>query len=71
MSLADTLTLDTLLYGVWEGNNSAAPSSADFALRARLIEFDTEDALASDARGWVVSEIIGATDGSKPQATIS
>jgi len=71
VSLADTLTLDTLLYGVWEGNNSAAPSSADFALRARLIEFDTEDALASDARGWVVSEIIGATDGSKPQATIS
>ena len=73
VSLADTLTLDTMLYGVWSGNNSAAPSTANFALRARLIQFDTEDALASDARGWIVSEIIGATGDSAgtPQATIS
>ena len=71
VALADTLTLDTLLYGVWEGNNSAAPASANFALRARLIQFDTEDALAVDARGWVASEIIGATDGADPQAIIS
>ena len=70
VSMADTFTLDTLLYGVWEGNNSAAPSSANFALRARLIQFDTENALASDARGWIASEIIGPADGGKPQAII-
>ena len=70
VSLADTFTLDTLLYGVWEGNNSAAPSSANFALRARLIQFDTENALAADARGWIVSEIIGVADAPTPQAVI-
>ena len=70
VSLADTITMDTLLYGVWEGANSAAPSGANFALRARLIEFDTENALASDARGWVAYEIIGAA-GETPKAVIS
>lgn len=70
VALADTLTLDTMLYGVWEGNNSSAPASANFALRARLIQFDTENALANDARGWIACEIIGAKDGDKPQATI-
>ena len=71
VSSADTITLDTLLYGVWDGNNSAAPSTANFALRARLIQFDTEDARASDARGWVTYQIIGPTDGADPLATIN
>ena len=71
VSLADTITMDTLLYGVWEGADSLAPDSANFALRARLIQFDTENALASDARGWIASEIIGAKDGEDPKATIS
>lgn len=71
VSSADTITLDTLLYGVWDGNNSAAPSTANFSLRARLIQFDTEDARASDARGWVTYQIIGPTDGADPLATIN
>ena len=70
VSTVDTLTLDTLLYGVWDGNNSAAPSAPNFALRARLIQFDTENALASDARGWIACEIIGADKDSKPKASI-
>ena len=71
VTLADTITLDTMLYGVWEGNDEAAPAAANFALRARLIQFDTENALASDARGWVAYEIIGADSGSAPKATIA
>ncbi|MEI6493831.1 MAG: hypothetical protein WCO94_14885, partial [Verrucomicrobiota bacterium] len=71
VSLADTITMDALLYGVWEGANSVAPSGANFALRARLIQFDTENALAADARGWVAYEVIGATTGGKPTAVIS
>ena len=71
VSTVDTITMDTLLYGVWEGADSAAPSSANFALRARLIEFDTENALANDARGWVAYEILGAEKEGKPAAIIT
>ena len=71
VATVDTISLDTLLYGVWEGNNAAAPAGANFALRARLIQFDTEDALATDARGWVSYEIIGSTEGGKPTAAIT
>lgn len=75
VSMVDTISLDTLLYGVWEGNDSAAPAAANFALRARLIKFDTENALESDARGWVTYEIIpptGSEDNSdKPKAVIT
>lgn len=67
----DTITADTLLYGVWEGADALAPAGANFALRARLIQFDTENALASDARGWVAYEILGATTEGKPTATIT
>lgn len=75
VALVDTLTMDTMLYGVWEGNNAAAPAAANFALRARLINFDTENALAADARGWVTYEVIGPAgeeeEEDKPKATIS
>lgn len=71
VSTVDTITMDTLLYGVWEGADSAAPSGANFALRARLIEFDTENALANDSRGWVAYEILGADKGGKPTAVIT
>lgn len=70
VDLTDTITADTLLYGVWEGADALAPAGANFALRARLIQFDTENALAADARGWIACEIIGAKEGEKPQATI-
>ncbi len=62
VSLADTLSLDTMCYGVWEGNDAAAPATANFALRARLINFDTENALAADARGWVAYEMLPIKD---------
>jgi hypothetical protein len=73
VSLVDTIKLDTMLYGVWEGNDAAAPATANFALRARLINFDTENALATDAKGSVVYEIIGASSegASKPKAVLS
>ena len=72
VSTVDTITMDTLLYGVWSGANSLAPAGANFALRARIVQFDTEDALATDARGWVAYEITGPTadSSSKPHATI-
>jgi len=66
----DTISLDVMEYGVWEGNNAAAPTTANFALRARLVDFDTENALASDARGHVAYEIIGAMASAKPLATV-
>lgn len=73
VSSVDTITADTLAYGVWEGANALAPSGANFALRARLINFDTENALASDARGWITYEITaptGGADGATAKAVI-
>lgn len=46
----DTLSLDRLLYGSAEGGT--APDSANFAVRARLLRFDTENS-QSDPRGFV------------------
>lgn len=45
------LTADALFYEYWEGNKTA-PSSANFAIRARLIGFDTENS-ATNERGFV------------------
>lgn len=53
------LLLDQQLYGVWSGNNDAAPDTANFLLRARLAYFDTENAVAT-ARGWAGYRLIGA-----------
>ena len=39
------LTAQRNLYGVWTGG-APAPATANFALRARLIQFDTEDAVS-------------------------
>ena len=55
--LANSFTLDQQLYGVWGGNNAAAPASANFAIRARLTRFDTEN--RDDPRGWVGYQLIG------------
>jgi hypothetical protein len=71
VSSVDTITCDTLLYGVWEGANSAAPSGANFALRARMVQFDTENAVGTDARGWIALEVLGADKEGKPKAVIS
>jgi hypothetical protein len=53
------ITADYMKNGVWTGNNAAAPASANFALRARLINFDTENDKAADARGWVTYQVTG------------
>jgi hypothetical protein len=47
---ADTISLDRILYGSAEGGT--APASANFAVRARLLRFDTENN-QSDPRGFV------------------
>jgi hypothetical protein len=46
----DTITLDQMLYGALIGGTP--PSSANFAIRARLVRFDTENSV-SDPRGLI------------------
>jgi len=58
--LAGEFTLDQQIYGVWGGNNAAAPANANFAIRARLDRFDTEN--ATDPRGWVAWKMIGSLE---------
>lgn len=48
--ITEVIDLDQLLYGTAEGG--AAPATANFAVRARLLRFDTENN-QSDPRGFV------------------
>lgn len=57
----DTLTTTRLLYGAQEGG-VVSPSSSDFALRARLIRFDTENN-ESDPKGATAIRGFIATGG--------
>ena len=66
---AGGITCDKMSYGVWEGNNANAPAGANFAVRARLIHFDTENAVAAP-RGWVSYDITDP-DGAPAAAIIS
>ncbi|NBX23684.1 MAG: hypothetical protein EBR52_06165 [Microbacteriaceae bacterium] len=50
ISNVDTLTLDLIRYGA--SSAGTAPASANFAIRGRLVRFDTENS-ASDARGLI------------------
>lgn len=72
--VANVITMDTILNGIQKGANALAPADANFALRVRLINFDTENALANDAKGWVFMEITDAQDASgtpvEPRAII-
>jgi len=68
-SLLGTLTCDRILYGGLENANAAAPTTANFALRARLIEFDTEDSIPT-ARGWVAYQLTKPASGAL-QASIA
>jgi hypothetical protein len=63
------ITCDRSLYGGLENANTAAPASANFALRARLIEFDTENSIPT-ARGWVAYQLVKPASG-ELQASIS
>ncbi len=55
-----SLLLDQQLYGVWGGNNDAAPASANFAIRARLERFDTENVTTPE--GYLAWKLIGSID---------
>jgi hypothetical protein len=46
----DTITLDQMLYGALIGGTP--PESANFAIRGRLVRFDTENSV-SDPRGLI------------------
>jgi hypothetical protein len=52
--------LDSQKYGIWSPHNDAAPTSANFAVRARLTRFDTEN--RENPRGWVGYRIIGSRE---------
>ena len=68
---AGGITANKMQYGVWAGANAAAPVAPDFALRARLTQFDTKDP-DTLARGWVSIALLPAPDGpSTPQAIIT
>lgn len=56
---ASTISLDKMLYGKYTGANSLAPASANFGLRARLAEMDTED--AKPGVGWLGYKLSGVS----------
>lgn len=57
----DAITADRLLYGQYETCGSQ-PDTANFALRARLIQFDTQDSVTG-ARGWAYFDFANAKAG--------
>jgi hypothetical protein len=61
-STLGAISCDRILYGGLENANAAAPGSANFALRCRLIEFDTENSIPT-ARGWVAYQLIKPASG--------
>lgn len=54
-----TLTGNKLLYAWWYAADST-PDSANFAIRARLINFDTENSI-TDARGTILASLSSGT----------
>ena len=57
-SIANEFATDAMIDGAWEAG-AAAPASANFVLRARLHQFDTENSVAN-ARGTVRFGFINA-----------
>jgi len=68
-SASGAITCNRIRYGGLENANAAAPTTANFALRARLIEFDTENSIPT-ARGWVAYQLVKPASGDL-QASIS
>ncbi len=68
------MTLSTILYGVSLQNDEAAPSTANFALRCRLANLETE-ASQNDPRAWisygVVPSLTASNGAAVAQALIS
>lgn len=73
ISGSEVLHLDQQRYGIWNGNNAAAPSSADFVIRCRLIGLSAESS-QSDPRAWIsyalVPSLTASNGASAAQATI-
>lgn len=63
---ASELKLDQQRYGNWLPNNAAAPATANFAVRARLHRFDTEN--RDDPRGYVAWKLVGSIETSEDGA---
>lgn len=59
--LADGLKLTQTIYGADEGNDAAAPTSANFALRAKLGMFDTENQVRGE-RGYPCYQLLGSVE---------
>lgn len=55
------ITANAVLYNRVISANAAAPKAANFGLRARLIDFDTENSV-SNARGWVHWQLLKPAD---------
>ena len=62
------LTADRLSYGAWEAATGTAPESANFLLRARLINFDTKNNV-QNATGWLAYLLGDGTQENKTNAT--
>jgi hypothetical protein len=69
----DTLHLDQQKYGITTGNNAAAPSTADFLIRCRLIGLSTESS-QTDPRAWIsyalVPSLTAKSGASAAQASV-
>jgi hypothetical protein len=63
---ANTITLDRLLYGAAEGGTP--PESANFAVRARLTRFDTENH-QSDPKGFVALRGLSLDGGDESESS--
>lgn len=62
----DGMMCDKMLYGAWEGNNSLAPSSSNFAIRARLGMFDTDySENSANSVGYVYYKLSGSSSSDK------
>lgn len=61
--LSGGIKLDQQVYGIWSGNNDAAPGTANFVLRGKMGKFDTENN-QSRARGFVYVGLSGGLDDS-------
>jgi len=59
---ASGITADKMLYNGWQSATSAAPSTPNFVLRGRLVQFDTKNNVP-DAHGWLYYGFGSAADG--------
>ena len=58
---ASGITADSMRYGGWQTAVAAAPTGANFVLRARLINFDTKNNVP-DCDGWLYYALGSSTD---------